>query len=235
MTPRNHKLFTTGNPKTEKGAKLGYYTAVLHLAPSDISGTNVCPMASPGCIATCLNTAGRGVFDAVKAARLRRTLEYIQDRAGFIDRLSEEVAWHERKAMETLGMTLAVRINGTSDLPSLARAVARRHPNVQFYDYTKIYGALFAAPRNLYYTFSRSELNARETAPLALRHGTNVAVVFDTPRGAPLPETYQGVPVIDGDEHDLRFLDPRGVCVGLRAKGKARRDESGFVVHTEAA
>jgi hypothetical protein len=45
-----------------------------------------------------------------------------------------------------------------------------------------------------------------------------------------LPSTWLGFPVIDGDRHDARFLDPAGVIVGLRAKGLARVDTSGFTI-----
>jgi len=44
-----------------------------------------------------------------------------------------------------------------------------------------------------------------------------------------MPETYEGTPVFNGDDSDLRFLDPKGVVVGLYAKGKAKKDTSGFV------
>ena len=45
------------NAKTIKGQAYGYMTAILYLAPSDLSGFNVCPMASKGCKSACLNTA----------------------------------------------------------------------------------------------------------------------------------------------------------------------------------
>jgi len=44
-----------------------------------------------------------------------------------------------------------------------------------------------------------------------------------------MPNTYAGAPVVDGDASDLRFLDPDGVVVGLKAKGDAKKDTSGFV------
>jgi len=63
-------------------------------------------------------------------------------------------------------------------------------------------------------------------------------VVFSTTRGAPLPIEFLGVPVIDSDAHDLRYLDPIGVIVGLRAKGRAARrtrrgTPSAFVVRAQ--
>jgi hypothetical protein len=137
-------------------------------------------------------------------------------------------------------MTLAVRLNGTSDLPwenlggELGLTLMERHPDLTFYDYTKnpkrMYRYLAGVmPENYKLTFSRSESN-EDLADKFVRRGGNVAVVFTTPKGNTLPETYLGRPVIDGDEHDLRFLDPRGVVVGLRAKGKAKTSRSDFVV-----
>ena len=126
-----------------------------------------------------------------------------------------------------------MRINGTSDLPELASVVAQHWPDVQFYDYTKVPRPELRRRANYHITFSRSESNWR-LCELALTNGVNVAVVFDVKRSKPLPDRYEGYRVIDGDVSDLRFLDRRtsahGVIIGLRAKGKARRDKSGFVV-----
>ena len=82
-------------------------------------------------------------------------------------------------------------------------------------------------PSNYHLTFSRSEANEADCRRV-LEAGGNVAVVF----GCPFPQTYLGATVINGDEHDLRHLDPRGgFIVGLTPKGrKAKRDASGFVV-----
>ena len=59
----------------------------------------------------------------------------------------------------------------------------------------------------------------------------NVAVVFRDK----IPKSYKGYEVIDGDDSDLRFLDKfksweTGGIVGLKAKGPAKKDKSGFVV-----
>ena len=62
--------------------------------------------------------------------------------------------------------------------------------------------------------------------------GVNVAVVFI---GESLPTEWLGRPVIDGTTHDMRFLDPQGVIIGLLAKGRARRDGSGFTIKLEGA
>jgi hypothetical protein len=220
-------------PKAVKGQKHGYMTFVLHLAPADVSGNNVCPMSSGGCRAGCLNRAGRGRFDGVQAARLRRTRWYFDDRAGFMAALSSDIA----KAIAYAGRRgyrPAFRLNGTSDIPwqRVARDVISRHHDVPFYDYTKVSKRLTDEEQlaNYALTYSLSEDN-EASARGVLAAGGNVAVVFrdKATRSRYMVTGYMGVPVIDGDETDLRFLDPRGVIVGLYAKGPAKTDTSGFV------
>jgi len=229
-------LLTEHNPKTAKGEAAGYLTAILHLAPASRAGCgNVCPASTAGCRAACLNTAGRGgilakgaTTNGIQEARKRRTVLYKLDRPGFEAALARAIERHVARA-QRLKLAPCVRINGTSDLPGLARAMAGRFPGVQFYDYTKVPRPWERERSNYHLTFSRSESNAAEVRA-ALAHGVNVAVVFAVRKGEPLPPTYLGRRVVDGDLNDLRFLDPRGVVVGVRAKGKAMRDATGFVV-----
>lgn len=234
------KLLTMSNPKTAKGEALGYLSFILHLAPGTLSGFQTCPMASAGCLAGCLNTAGRGRFDNTQRARIRKTQWLFRDRAGFIAQLARDIVEAKRKASR-LGLVPVFRLNGTSDIrwetirvdtvvvtrdnatAYNARNIFEAFPDLTFYDYTKIPNRRNIPP-NYHLTFSRSEDNAASVAAM-LDNGTNVAVLFDS-----LPDTYLGRPVIDGTTHDLRFLDPRGVIVGLVPKGKAKRDKSGFVV-----
>lgn len=259
------KLLTTGNPKTVKGEGEGYLTAILHLAPFDLSGHNVCPWASKGCAAACLNTAGRGgIFrngettNAIQEARKRRTRMFFGDRPAFLAQLAREMRAHVKRA-ERHGLKPAVRLNGTSDLrwEKLAPELFAEFSDVAFYDYTKGVPRMVdylagRFPVNYSLTFSRSESNHAQAIEV-LEAGGNVAVVFDTKRGRDLPELWKGFEVIDGDATDLRFLDPKpvrehidigaesvelvadGAVVGLRAKGRARNDLSGFVVHDTTA
>ena len=242
-----YALLTVGNPKTAKGKELGYAVAVLHLAPSTLSGHNVCPMASEGCIAACLNTAGRGgIFRAgettntIQQARIRRTKWLYSDRSSFIETLKRDVlkfaAWCATNEFKP-----AIRLNGTSDLdwdgmaPGLISFM--ESCGVIRYDYTKVPSRIKretlrsgpAQAGDYRLCFSLAENNA-DTAAAWLIQGGNVAVVFRT---AKLPTHFaiNGVtrPVVDGDENDLRFLDPHGVIVGLKAKGRAKKDTSGFV------
>jgi len=231
------RLLTEQNEKTQKGEAKGYLTGVMHLMPSDLSGAgNVCPYASPECRAHCLNTAGAWAnAPAVQNSRRMKTELYFSDREQFMKDMRKSVAALVRKA-ERDDLIPAIRINGTSDLPNIARTMAAEFPDVQFYDYTKIPQPWKRQMKNYHITFSRSEINEKHAMD-ALEHGVNVAVVFELAKGAPLPEHWKGFQVIDGDVHDLRFLDKQEgegpFIVGLRAKGKARGkgkgSDSGFV------
>src|SRR5438128_11630762 len=227
-------LSVSSDAKTVKGEKRGYLTGILYLAPADTAGVgNLCPHSTPGCRATCLFTAGRAmVFPAIIKARIARTKLLKSNQLVFHAQLDREIACLVKQA-ERRGLTPCVRLNGTSDLPELASVVSQRWPSVQFYDYTKVPRPELRRRANYHITFSRSETNWR-LCELALSNGVNVAVVFDVKRGEPLPDRYEGYRVLDGDASDLRFLDKHfsshGIIIGLRAKGKARRDTSGFVV-----
>jgi hypothetical protein len=161
-------------------------------------------------------------------ARIWKTRLLHANRALFLEHLRYDIERLIRRARK-LGLTPAVRLNGTSDLPWLSLQMSREFPDVQFYDYTKLPNPYLRTRANYAITFSYSGHNLAETVN-ALAHSVNVAVVFDTRKGQPLPEFWRGYRVIDGDLHDLRFLDARGVVVGLRAKGKARKQESAFIV-----
>lgn len=230
----SYKLLTDNQAKINKAFEFGYYNVILHLSPAKTSGRQVCPNASPECIKLCLNDSGHAEIvkkgettNKVKEARKRRTLFYFNDRKGFIATLTADINKAIKKA-EKLGLKLAVRLNGTSDILTLAVTMAKLFPNVQFYDYTKNLkkvNSMFI-PSNLHYTISRSELNENEA--LALINRFNVAIVF---KAKELPKKYKGYNVIDGDKNDLRFTDKKGVIVGLKVKGKrANRTESPFFV-----
>jgi hypothetical protein len=170
----------------------------------------------------------------IQAARVARTQLFFNDRQGFLARLTREIAAHVRRA-ERLGLRPAVRLNGTSDLPweRIAPEIFAQFPDVQFYDYTASVERATARnlPANYSLTFSRKEGRDADALRVLRANGT-AAVVF---RGHDLPAAWRGFPVVDGRIHDLRFLDPRGVVVGLSALGRARYDASGFVVDRDDA
>lgn len=239
------KLLTDGNPKLMKGQKKGYLSFVLHLAPANLSGYNVCPMASEGCRAACLNTAGRGgIFkpgentNSIQQARIRKTKMFYENRETFMQQLVADVKLGVKQAKRRR-MIPAFRLNGTSDIRWETVPIdgydniMQMFPNIQFYDYSKLPNRR-DLPANYHLTFSRSESNDVHVMAW-LANGGNVAAVFNVKKGKPLPKTWNGYKVIDGDETDLRFLDKQNIIVGLRSKGKAKHDNSGFTIITRAA
>tara|TARA_B100000963_G_scaffold67137_2_gene55219 strand:- start:4323 stop:5006 length:684 start_codon:yes stop_codon:yes gene_type:complete len=223
------KLLNGGNYKTSKGESFGWKTYGLHLSPFNISGNNVCPNASTGCAAACLNTAGRGIMRNVQEARIRKTQFFFDDREGFLRQLFKEIKSSIKSATRKQ-LNSCFRLNLTSDI-AWERYIIPAFKDHQFYDYTKsktrmrrfLQGKL---PENYHLTFSRSEDTKDSEVKEFCSAGGNVAVVF---RGH-LPSEWKGIKVIDGDVSDLRFQDEQGVIVGLVAKGLGKKDETGFVV-----
>ncbi len=230
-------LLTVGNPKLLKGQAQGYLSSVLHFAPADLSGKEVCPKRTKGCTEACLNLAGRGgIFkkgestNVIQQARIRKTKMFFENRSAFMSQLLNDIV-KTIKYAEKKGLIPVFRLNGTSDLSwekyeiLEGRNIFQMFPQVQFYDYTKVLGRKVGDIPNYHLTFSNADGNINDVLA-AKQAGLNIAVVFKKE----LPKTYLGLPVINGDETDLRFLDPKGVIVGLKAKGKAKKDTSGFVV-----
>ena len=238
------KLLSVGNPKTLKGMTQGYMTYILHLAPATLSGHNTCPKATAGCIAACLNTAGRGGMfkkgentNVIQKARIRKTVFFYEERAGFFEWLVADIKLAIKQAAKQ-GLVPVFRLNGTSDISWEKYTVEvdgvayinifAAFPNVQFYDYTKVLGRKVNNIANYHLTFSAADGNDADVMS-AMTQGYNIAVVFGIKKGSAMPETYKFMPVFNGDESDLRFLDPSNAVVGLYAKGKAKKDTSGFV------
>jgi len=257
MINKRPNLLTPGasQNKLAKGSK-GIEAAVLHLAPADLAGFgSVCPWASAGCKAACLNTSGRAqtrlelddraglLAHPIHGARIRRTERFFTDRTLFFADLDRELTNLANRAKRK-GRVPVVRLNGTSDIPwerrryhlpqeeyygFRARSIIERHPEIQFYDYTKSkYRALSDLPANYHLTLSRTEADTDSDVLAVLDRGVNVAVVFGGPE---LPGWFGDREVIDGTKDDWRFKDPAGVIVGLLALGRAKRDRSGFVIH----
>jgi hypothetical protein len=230
---RGKLLACGGDAKTIKSQKLNtertYVTGIMYLAPHKLSGANVCPMAEQaGCVDGCLNSAGMGKFSNVQKARIAKTAWFNLDPKGFLDALKQDIdrfaSWAIRK-----GLTPTIRLNGTSDIRFERYGVPQAFPELQFYDYTKLHNRK-GLPENYSLTWSYSQASKAYSDRLGdvIKSGMNAAVVFRNG----IPASFKSVPTIDGDKHDLRFLDPLGVIVGLKAKGKAVRDQSGFVIDT---
>lgn len=223
------KLLSEANTKIKKGESMGYKTYGLHLAPHKLSEKNLCASASPGCAAACLNTSGMGVYSRVQNARIKKSIFFNEKKKEFLANLEKEIQFAIGRA-ERAGMIPCFRLNLTSDILWEKLNIIEKFPTVQFYDYTKHFGRAMDFyngffPENYHLTFSRSENNEAKVNALIADTDVNIAVVFNK-----LPKTWKGRKVINGDETDLRFLDKKNRIVGLTTKGKAKKDESGFVV-----
>ena len=228
-------LLTSGNAKIVKGEKLGYITKGIHLAPANLSGYETCKWRSKGCTMACLNTAGRGQMNSIQDSRIAKTKLFFEQTEDFLTKLQKEIA-STIKSAKKKAMEAVFRPNLTSDLLwedikfEDGETILQKFPETQFYDYTKSFMRMAQfingeLPSNYHLTFSRSE-NNQKLVEMVLEMGGNVAVVF---RGQ-LPKTWKGYEVINGDENDLRFRDKKGgYIVGLIEKGRAKKDETGFV------
>lgn len=234
-------LSANGDAKTKKGLKFHWTTYIMYMSPfTDNSlGVNICPHATAGCAAACLNGSGRGGFtNSVQKGRRNKTEFYLQNRVGFLEKLYKELTLISKKHE---GENVAIRLNGTSDIRWEKLKVRDNKnlmelfPNLQFYDYTKNYLRFdIELPKNYSLVFSRSETNEVKAMEL-LKRGFNVAMAFDVP-----PTQYAGFEVVDGDESDLTFLQKQGVILGLKYKfltGKGANNneafENGFAIRTQ--
>jgi len=234
------KLLTVnGNPKLVKGDKLSdkYLSAIMHLSPIN---TRICPYQDIAkCKEACLNTAGRGgIFkkgestNVIQEARKRKTDLFLNDRDTFMSLLVKDIQAFIRKC-ERLDKKPCIRLNGTSDIQwelipiDNYANIFDMFSDVQFYDYTKIPTRKVSSIKNYHLTWSYSEAN-NKYARLFEQVPYNKAVVFH----GGLPRMFKGMKVIDGDTTDMRFLDKQNRVIGLKAKGLAKKDTSGFVIQT---
>ena len=210
-------IYKDTNPKTIKSLKMFGHTIYTHTMHPHIG---VCPF-SKHCFETCLVNSGMGQCGNVKRSRMNKTEDYLQDKAAYKLRLVKELQ------RVPANISTWTRLNTMSDVNW--HDVIELLPNHNFYDYTKDIKKFMANDRpNYHLTFSYDGHNWGK-CKRALTKGS-VSVVFNQ-----LPKNYKGYKVIDGDTHDSRYLDPKGVIVGLKFKGsKARLQqgiENGFVVN----
>ena len=231
-------LSVSSDAKTIKGETLGFLTGILYLAPANTTKWNTCPMAQKAqCDVACLNTAGRGAFSSVQTARINKTTWFFTERNTFMQQLVVDIAKLIKKANKQ-GLKPLVRLNGTSDIRWETVGftdvdgieyvnIFAAFPEIQFYDYTKR-GNRTELPSNYDLTFSYSGVEGFQPyVENALLNNMRMAVVFRKERDIPM--TFMGIPVVSGDNSDVRHLDDK-VIVGLYAKGKAKLDTTGFVV-----
>ena len=237
-----YKLLGVGtNAKTIKGDGDEYLTAILYMTPYKVMVDgklfNSCSMAAmASCIEGCLYSAGRGAFNNVQTARQRKAEWFYRDRDSFMAQLVIDVAKFANYCRKR-DIQPCIRLNGTTDIRWElilidGKSIFERFPDVQWYDYTKIPNRKVDHLDNYHLTWSYSAANAKYEQHFdAAVQDMPVAVVFRTPYKG---KTWRGYDVIDGDANDLRFLDPKRTIVALYAKGKAKKDTSGFVVDIAA-
>ena len=234
----SYSLLSFSNPKILKGRNVysEYLSAILHLSPVN---TKICPYQDiAGCKEACLNTAGRGgiikkgeTTNVIQLARERKTKLYLEARDIFMSYLITDIQKFVRYCGKKDKLP-CLRLNGTSDIQWEhikidGQNIFEMFPDVQFYDYTKIPTRKVEQYKNYHLTWSYSEASSKYAQYFdTIKY--NIAVVF---KGT-MPIHYKGREVIDGDISDIRFKDKPNVVVGLKAKGKARQDMSGFVIHT---
>ena len=230
-----YNLLSSGSTKIEKSNKLSdeYFSRIIYLASDDEADgkRTVCPYAKiAGCSKPCLDTAGMGKFSNVRKARVRKTLLFLNEPQEFMRQLVEDANKFLREC-DRLGKKPALRLNGTSDIQWETievdgyENIFAMFPQIQFYDYTKIPTRKVEHIPNYHLTWSYSQANDKY-ATLFDEVSNNIAVVFRDV----LPKVFKGLRVIDGDRHDMRFLDKSQVVVGLVAKGQGKKDTSGFVI-----
>lgn len=235
------------NHKIRKSGGKGYLIWSLTLRPSNLSGFNVCPHATPGCRAACvLEHAGHSNFESVKLARDRKTARLFEYRVGFLSDLHSDIesaTWTAKRA----DLDCAVRLNTASDIvwERLDPSLFTGHNTVTFYDYTK--HPKRRGAHNYHLTYSAHETSNPANMRRILESGGNVAMVFDTEYNPahhkigklPGSRTIDGKRflIVDGDAHDLRIpkFDGRGHIIGLRGKGGRAIVEKGvadgFIIH----
>ena len=217
-----------------KTAKNEIKTFILYMAPytQNSFGKNLCPKATEGCAKACLFSAGRGAFNSVKNSRIAKADYFISDKFNFLNQLADEITKEYKKAQKN-DYKVAFRLNGTTDIDfikllrtNVGLDVETLKDSAVFYDYTKVLGYIKNnySKENVFYTFSRSGENDGEIKE-ALKLGANVSIVFNE-----TPKTWEGFDIIDGDKADDLMINLRGQLIGLRAKGKAKKDTSNFVI-----
>lgn len=234
--------------KLKKNKKVNHYTYCMYLAPAKSSGYNVCPYSTPECRLGCLATSGRAAMNIlagetmIQDARIKRTRLLKEHTHFFMQWMIAEMNNARKKAAKN-GYSFSVRLNGTADIDWAkvfidGKNIFALFPDIIFYDYTKNPNKFYDLPDNYHLTFSYTGRNSRVCKAL-LEKNHNVAVVFNIKDKHPLPETFGGYKVVDGDVTDFRPKDIEGVIIGLRWKRIANKEnekqilQSSFVVNVQ--
>jgi len=259
------KGFEGGAPITLPDGR-GVETTGLSLAPAYQEGKfSTCPN-SKSCKESCLGLTSGGNFqygggsdlEALKGPRLahyNKTQAFLNEPDAFAVKLHDEIGKAKTNA-DANGNLLGVRLNTLSDIhPKVYESLMKEHPEVNFYDYTKLDTDAIAPNHHLTYSstgVSQPELGINNphqnwnTMRRRLDNGDNITMVFSNKKELPKTvtdgSTGKTYNVVSGDEHDFRPLDSQaegsnGVVVGLKNKAMtskaddAAKKSNGFMVH----
>jgi hypothetical protein len=222
-----------GNVKLAKNKKIGYYTYSISLSPASTSGHNVCPFSTPECRLGCLATSGRTRIEIysnrnrIQNSRITKTNLLFNEPEYFMKWLIAEIKYYQKKAIND-GYLFSIRLNTISDIDwqnikIFDQSIFEIFPEIQFYDYSKSHLKFKNKPKNYHLTYSFTGRNWNKCEEL-LQQGFNVAMVFNVKHENELPAMYKNYTVINGDKNDVRFLDSKGVIVGLKFKRIADRE-----------
>ena len=186
-------------------------------------------------------------FDDNERARLARAHLLARHLPECLGLLRRDTLREMRRLRRLGATTVGLRRNVTSDVawwlvdptfgPWLRGVADTLGIAVVAYGYTKR-RELLGDPAADLLTYSVSERDKLPDIAAMVGIGQNVATVLPVGRHDPMPTTWHGLPMIDGDVSDYRPADPTGIVVGLRWKGKARKlspSWAGFVKPLEAA
>ena len=215
----------------------GVLTYGLYLAPANMSGYEVCP-CSKFCREFCLNGSGHNKVELlsgkgrIQRARILKTRLFFENRDLFMSLLIHEITkWKSYASEKNLGF--AIRLNCTSDISPEdfvynGQNILQIFPEIQFYDYTKVYSRirLLGKYPNYDLTYSYNGHNENLSRKF-LEKGGKVAVVFATNE---MPEKFWGFPVTNGNLYDMRYLDPSGNVIFLHYHPTANDYKNGKFV-----
>jgi len=160
------------NGKTRKSSGEGVHTKGLTLAPHTTNGLknfDVCPRASKECRANCLGTEAGGnrqFPDTSLSSKIAKTHALAMHPEHFARVLDHEIGQHSKKARKA-GYIPGVRLNVDSDIAWEHHAghIMKRHPETQFYDYTKMHNRVGHPnlPKNYHLTLSHTGTGHEES------------------------------------------------------------------------
>ena len=237
------KLLST-NTKLLKDSSYTIYG--LSLAPHKYSGRNVCPEAGVCSDICTLWYRGMTVQPQVRNAMKRRTNEFFDNRTNFLDRLHSDLDNLAKKPNP------AARLNVASDIPweKVDKTLFTDHPNIKFYDYTKITSraikkARGEMPDNYHIVYSWSERSDKRTVNWLIKNGVNTNIVVNVDyvpghRIGTLPKQVKiGTkwwPTVDGDKIDVRLPEVDGLHKAILVRAKIKKAllqkyiKSGFII-----